>query len=188
MEVFNILSCNQGEECLNSVELAGYGSAKCALCRFAPQAVSSMSNFWKPIKKGMKHPVAEQEKLDKSRTRHEESFNKRQNVDRRKRKVLIKAERAERKTEQNFIKSTKNSGRKNKDGDHVVANGSITLDTKLQSTREEPVVHLHELRKIESDAARAGNDIGCLVIRNKHGVGVVVLSEESFARLIARIT
>jgi hypothetical protein len=93
------------------------------------------------------------------------------------------AAQAERDTESNIIKATKNSGRSSRDGDHLVA-GRITMDTKLQSTRSDPVVRLYELAKVQADAKRAGSLLGCLTLRNKHGVGVVVMSEEDFARMI----
>jgi len=80
----------------------------------------------------------------------------------------------------------KNSGRSNKDGDHVAA-GEITLDTKLQSKRTNPVILLHELVKVGEDARRAGNWMGALVLRNMNGIGVVAIAEADFARLIQRI-
>ncbi len=51
--------------------------------------------------------------------------------------ILKQATRAEKTTERNFIHATRNSARSHKDGDHV-AGGEITLDTKLQTTREIP--------------------------------------------------
>lgn len=82
-------------------------------------------------------------------------------ADKGKRKVLKLAVRAEKQTERQLIHATKNSGRSNKDGDHVAA-GEITLDTKLQSKRTNPVILLHELVKVGEDARRAGNWMGAL--------------------------
>ena len=107
-------------------------------------------------------------------------------ADKGKRKVLKLAVRAEKQTERQLIHATKNSGRSNKDGDHVAA-GEITLDTKLQSKRTNPVILLHELVKVGEDARRAGNWMGALVIRNMNGIGVVAIAEADFARLIQRI-
>lgn len=186
MEVFEILSCSEGNSCKNSLEQAGYGSAKCGICRYSPNSENVEASFWKPDKTGKKHPIAEQEKRDRGIERRETARLRRLSVDKSKRNVLVKAAKAEKLTEKNFIRATVNSGRANRDGDHTI-NDCITVDTKLQSTREEPVVHLNELEKVRSDAARAGNPIGCLLIRNKHGVGVVVLTESDFAKLTTRV-
>jgi hypothetical protein len=57
------------------------------------------------------------------------------------------------------------------------------LDTKLQSTREHPVIKLDELAKVRVQAKRAGYPIGALVLRNKFNQGFVVMAEEDYARL-----
>jgi K+/H+ antiporter YhaU regulatory subunit KhtT len=106
--------------------------------------------------------------------------------DKGKKRIVRKAAKAEKTTEQNIIRSTVNSGRSNKDGDHIAA-GSITLDTKMQSTRTDMVVHLEELSKVRDDATRAGNSVGGLVLRNKFGVGVVVIREDDFGKILAQL-
>jgi hypothetical protein len=110
----------------------------------------------------------------------------RNNRDRAKIQIQAAAVRAEKRSERNIIHATKNSGRSNRDGDHVLA-GRITLDTKLQTTRLNPEIHVHELEKVRSDARRAGNPIGGLILRNENGHGFVVLAEEDFARLVKEL-
>jgi hypothetical protein len=134
------------------------------------------------------HPVLEHEKalarMQKSRDAQQTRLKK----DRGKKKVLQRAEAAEQATGKHLnITATKNSGRSNKDGDHIAA-GFITLDTKFQSQRENPVVLLSELTKVRQDATRAKMSIGGLVLRNQHGVGVVVFDETDFARVLGYLT
>ena len=81
------------------------------------------------------------------------------------------------------IKATRNSGRTNKDGDHLLAE-SIVLDTKLQSQRINPQVNLAELDKVRFQAVSHNKAFGALVLRNKHDVGVVVMAEADFAKLV----
>lgn len=185
MDVLQIVPCDESHLCLNSVERAGIDGGKCGICRLSPTGHSRM-NYWKPSVPGTKHPgliaVKKQEKLDK----HIAQIAKKRNADIGRRRLLIKASQAEKTTERNLIRATKNSGRSNKDGDHIAV-GEITLDTKLQTTRENPVVLLHELHKVGEDAKRAGNWMGALVLRNTNGIGVVAMTESDFARLIQRI-
>lgn len=184
--VFEILSCKEGAGCANSLDVAGLGSAKCGVCRFAPNAPSSYSNYWKPTGTKRKHPAAVAEKDAKQRLRLAVRKAKNLAVDRNRQKVLAGAARAEKSTERNLIKATKNSGRMNRDGDHVAA-GNITLDTKMQSKRINPVVSLEELFKVRDDAKHAGNLIGALVLRNSNNVGVVAIHEDDFARIVAQL-
>ena len=183
MKVFEVLPCAEGAECLNSLDALGQGSAKCGVCRWSPDGTNSTS-FWKPRDGKRKHPQAIEAKKVKAKAHLKELRVKRETADRARRKIQKKAEKAERLTESNYIKATKNSGRSNKDGDHTVG-GHITVDTKLQTTCENPVVKLHELHKVRKDAKRAGNWIGCLTLRNRSDVGVVVMAEEDFAKLTA---
>jgi hypothetical protein len=143
-------------------------------------------SFWKPDVPGTKHPGVIAEKKKAKKDREAVLKTKKLTADKGKRKVLKLAVRAEKQTERQLIHATKNSGRSNKDGDHVAA-GEITLDTKLQSKRTNPVILLHELVKVGEDARRAGNLMGALVLRNMNGIGVVAMAEADFARLIQRI-
>jgi hypothetical protein len=186
MEVMSITPCEEGSACLNSIERAGLGSAKCGVCRLAPGGMTTMMSHWKPEVKGTKHPGLVAQKKEAKRTKLLEQRQARRLVDKSKRKILTQASRAEKVTERRLIHSTKNSGRSNKDGDHV-ALGEITLDTKLQTQRDNPVVLLHELVKVGEDARRAGNWMGALVVRNRNGIGVVAMTEEDFARLLQRV-
>jgi hypothetical protein len=183
--VFDIQQCDVGDRCLNSIGQLGAGAGKCGICRFAPDNVAQVS-YWRPADGKEKHPAAVALKQEKKKQRLVDLRTKKQGTDKNRTALLKLAAKAEQQTEWNLIRATKNSGRSNRDGDHVAA-GQITLDTKLQSTREHPVVKLEELAKVREDAKNAGNSIGALVLRNKHGVGVVAIAEADFARLIRRL-
>ena len=179
--------CSMDTSCKNGVAVRGEQFAKCALCRLSPSNMGRvMAHHWVPIKsvdgRKIRHPQLICEKrLIKSVNRLQKLEQKRKR-DPNKRKVLRRAAQAEKATERNIIHATQNSGRRNRDGDHIHGE-SITLDTKLQTTRENPVIQLAELEKVRADAMRSGKQIGGLVIRNKHNVGVVVLTESDFALL-----
>jgi hypothetical protein len=188
--VFEVQQCAEGFECLYSISNVGFSHAKCGLCRFAPNNDSPMNvSYWKPIDGKRQHPAAIAAKRAKKQARTIELRLEKRGRDADKRKISVLAARAEKQTESNIIRATKNSGRSRKDGDHLAAGqtGSITLDTKLQSQRINPQVLLSELEKVGEDATRAGTMMGGLVLRNKYGVGVVVLKEEDFARLVATL-
>ena len=161
-------------------------SGKCGICRLSPTGPASGMSYWRPEVPGQKHPALIAAKKEAKKTRTVELRLKRQSVNRAKSKLQTQASRAEKQTERNIIHATKNSGRSNKDGDHVVA-GEITLDTKLQTQRDNPVVLMHELVKVGEDARRAGKWMGALMLRNKNGLGVVAMTEADFAQLIQRI-
>ena len=185
------LPCSMDLVCMNGDFIKGEQLSKCALCRLSPgNAGRDMSHYWSPTlparRAHTKHPQLEQEKRQDKLRRHLNKLHKKNSRDPNKRKVVRKAANAEKTTEKNIIKATKNSGRRNKDGDHVSA-GVITLDTKLQTTRENPIIRLGELEKVRQDAARAGKWLGGLVIRNKHNVGCVVFTEEDYAALVGRL-
>lgn len=182
-------SCAVDWGCKNSYDNQVETRVKCSSCRLSPDNIGrNLSQYWSPTKlakdlKLEKHPLLLEEKRQAKVKRSKDKLTKKRSIDKAKSKVLSKAAQAERTTEKNIIKATKNSGRTNKDGDHV-SMGMITLDTKLQSTRADPVVNLHELDKVRADAKRAGKLIGGLVIRNRFGVGVVVLAESDYAVLV----
>ena len=184
--ILAVLSCEVGPQCLNSTENTDLGSSKCGVCRFSPNGEQSYQAWWKPRVPKTPHPAASAEARRKKSDRKAALDFARANRDRGKSLLQRQAAQAEKTTERNMIRSTKNSGRSNKDGDHVAA-GDITLDTKLQTTRDHPVVLIPELMKVVADAMRAGKVMGALVLRNKSGVGVVAMREEDFARLIQRL-
>lgn len=152
------------------------------LCRLAPGNENLSAHYWKPENGRLKHPALLREKFTKARERKAERIKQKRSADPIRKRVQRQAQRAEKSTERNIIKATKNSGRANRDGDHK-AGGFITLDTKNQSLRDNPVVLLIELSKVRNDAMNAGNQIGGLVLRNRHNVGVVVFDEKDFARV-----
>ena len=182
-----VQECAYGFQCRNSIQSLGEGRAKCIACRLSPDNEDrEIGHHWLPVAGltglGRQHPALQREKRDASFARARAAQEKRQGRDSGKRQVLRKAVRAEKTTESNIIRATKNSGRSNRDGDHVAA--GITLDTKMQSKRDNPVVLLSELSKVREDAKNGGNSIGALVIRNRHGVGVVAIHEDDFAKIL----
>lgn len=186
MEVLQIIPCEVADQCLNSIEHAGLMGGKCGICRLSPEPQGER-NWWRPKVAGAKHPGIVQAKKQAKLDRFKALQEKKKTVNRGKQKVLTMAARAEKITERNLIRSTKNSGRSHKDGDHIAGN-EITLDTKLQSKRDNPVVLLHELLKVGDDARRAGTMMGALVLRNRNGIGVVAMTEADFGRLLQRIS
>lgn len=178
--------CSEDLVCNNGDFIRGNYSL-CAVCRFSPENTGrGMGHCWSPTsparKAKLQHPQLVAEKRKAKLDKRLDKIQKNLQRDIAKRRVSRKAALAEKKTERNIIKATLNSGRRNKDGDHVSL-GIITLDTKLQTTRENPVIFLAELEKVRADAIRAGKMIGGLVIRNKHNVGCVVMKEEDYALL-----
>jgi hypothetical protein len=135
------------------------------------------------LDKGVVHPILEQEKRAQAFKRHKDARDERLNRDKARQARLRLATHAEKMTQKNIIRATKNSGRTDKDGDHV-AGGYVTLDTKLQSKRLNPVVIATELAKVRNDAASAKTMVGGLVLRSKTGLGVVVFHEDDFAKIL----
>lgn len=178
-----VSSCDFGSKnCKNSIENAGEDRNKCLCCNLAPENVDDLFHYdyYKPVIANTKHPILERRKTQDRMDNANERAEERLNVDRKKRKVLSKAVIAEEKTNKVLdIKATKNSGRVNKDGDHQ-AGDFISLDTKNQSQRENPIIRLHELEKIRKDAGNAGNPLGGLLLRNKAGLGFIVFTEQDF--------
>jgi hypothetical protein len=178
-------ACASGDQCRNSPQNAGHAMARCHLCRLAPNQASYDQHFWSGIR-GARHPALVLEKKAALINQRKKAELERRHRDWNKVRVMKKASRAEKTTERNIIKATKNSGRSHRDGDHVSV-GSITLDTKLQSLKTNLTVRLEELDKVRQDALRAGNSIGGLVLRNRHGVGVVVFHEADYALLVTSL-
>lgn len=181
----HLVPCIEGEFCINSPSLAGAGSL-CRDCRLSPNntLLELTRHHWKPLGKH-KHRVLEREKRD---AKYKKAITKRaaeKAKDPTKQARLRAAARAEQKTNDTIIKSTRNSGRVNRDGDHLL-HDNIILDTKLQSTSSNPVVHLHELEKVRADARRNGRRFGILCIKNKTGRGIIVIDERDFATLIKK--
>lgn len=183
------VSCEFGAtRCRNSIEIVGGLREKCSHCRLAPGNESLSLHFWRSrMPNPADHPVLKEEKTQARIQKSVDAAAARRAKDRDKKKILRKAVSAESKTEKTLnVTATKNSGRSNKDGDHL-AIGSITLDTKNQSGRSNPVVLISELMKVRQDAMRANQPIGGLVLRNQHGVGVVVFAEEDFAKILGHL-
>jgi hypothetical protein len=175
------IPCTEGAMCSNSPINSLY--PRCNECRLSPNLLlSAPRHYWKPRFRNAKHPILEKEKQD---AKHGKAIAKREAEkakDPTKQARAREAARAERKTNAQIIKSTRNSGRVNKDGDHILFE-RITLDTKLQSKTEHPVVNLHELDKVRRDAKNANQLVGGLLIRNKNGRGVLVIDEEDIGKL-----
>lgn len=171
--------CSEDVRCSNSPTHTT--SFRCGDCRLSSGGGASV--FWWPMKSADKHPVLEKEKRDRKFAEALIKSVKKAKRDPNKIALLKQAVRAEQQTDRNIIHATKNSGRSNKDGDHVHA-GKVTLDTKLQSTRVNPVVLVSQIDKVRSDAKRAGMLVGALVLRNQNGRGFVVMDEKDYARLV----
>lgn len=176
----DLIPCEFGEtRCWNSPKNSR--CPKCSTCTLSPvyteQSAPPLltSNYWHPIAKGLKHPIVEQRKRRASAERRAFRATVRQSKDIRRRAVAKYALGAERLTEK-VITSTANSGRKNKDGDHV--SFGVTLDTKHQSQRVNPVINWDELDKVRRDAQRGGNAVGGLVLHSPHRAAVVIALED----------
>jgi hypothetical protein len=181
--VFTGEPCEMAEVCKNSPRNTAQTLARCSGCRWSPEEPDG-KDCYKPKDKYAVFSRREEAERKEAKERLVARREQRGQKDRSRVLINRRAERAERKTERNIIKATVNSGRSNNDGDHI-SNGSIVLDTKMQSTREHPVVKLDELAKVRLQARRAGYAIGALVLRNKNNFGVVCLAEEDYARLIS---
>src|SRR3954470_16423620 len=145
-------ACSMEFVCLNAPLFQGEDGAKCALCRLSPDNLGrDMTHHWQPTliarTNRIKHPTLEAEKREAKVRKHFAKLSAKRARDPMKRKISRLASQAEKKTEKQIIHATKNSGRRNKDGDHVYC-GDITLDTKLQTTRENPIILLAELEKV----------------------------------------
>lgn len=175
--------CSEGEHCKNSP----FNSARplcmeCNLCPVASVNLNFKEHHWKATSSKHKHPIVEAKKRYAKYQKTLERAKKRAAKDPARQARTRAAARAERKTNAAIIKSTRNSGRVNRDGDHVF-DGRICLDTKQQSNTENPVVHLHELDKVRRDARNSGYPIGGLVLRGSTGRGVVVFDERDLSAL-----
>lgn len=178
-------ACKEGEHCTNSPSNSS-SRAKCNDCRLSPgisPLISLTTHHWKPTSHRFIHPVLEKEKRDGKRKKALARQAVRKAKDPAKQARVRAASRAERKTNNAIIKATVNSGRLNRDGDHLLA-GDIVLDTKLQSGAENPTVNLHELDKVRADSARNGRRLGALILRNRNGRGVVCIDERDLPKLI----
>lgn len=178
-----IVPCSEARVCMNSPLFLIQG--RCSECRLSPNPfVSGDRHYWKPIDKFLSHPQLIKEKREKKREQTTAKAKANKAKDPSKQARLRAAERAERRTNAEIIKSTRNSGRVNRDGDHLLFD-YVVLDTKLQSKAENPIVHLHELDKVRRDAKRNGKTFGVLCIKNKTGRAICVLDEADFAALSA---
>ena len=183
--------CIVADLCKNAPQIEDDPQAKCALCRLSPDNKGrDMGHYWFPtevarLSGDKKHPALEAEKrTTQGSISAVQVGSKAFSGSKRRGRISRLAQKAEKATEKKIIHATKNSGRQNKDGDHVLYE-SVTLDTKLQSNRKNPVIFLEELEKVRKDAHRAKTMIGGLVIRNKHGVGCVVFREEDLPNICA---
>ena len=186
----NLVGCNQaceeGPRCRNSTELAGEVGSLCRMCQLAPGNGELQHHHWRPVDPGRTHPVLQRRKAQGNIDRLRAAETKRRAASPSKKQMALKAWAAEKQSEK-VIRSTVNSGRSHQDGDHLAA-GSIMLDTKLQSTRSNPVIRLDELAKISAQARRNGALIGGLILRNRMNEGFVVLKEQDFALILKRLT
>ena len=173
--------CLEGEHCKNSPSNSTH--PQCNDCRFSPGVPYFIhTHHWKPVKSKFKHRQIEEEKRRAKIAAAWERIEERKAKDPNRQARLAKAARAERRTNAEIIKATRNSGRVNRDGDHLL-HDEIVLDTKLQSKAENPTVNLYELDKVRRDAVRNGKQAGGLVVRNKYGRGVIVFDERDIGKI-----
>lgn len=178
----SITPCEMGSECTNSPQHTRF--PKCSNCKLSPCHAEStllLGNYWKPITKGLKHPAIVKKKKEASINRRNSRIETRKAKDKGRQKVLVNASKAEELTEK-VIQSTVNSGRKLMDGDHT--SFGVTLDTKNQSHRVEPVIHWDELDKVRKDAKRSGKAVGGLVLHSSNKRAAVVIALEDWVMLM----
>jgi len=175
--------CEEQDDCKNRPSDNG---DFCRYCRFASQFPGRYDR-WSPVEgSSKKHPAIMRQKRASKQDKRRVAAEAKAGRDKSRMEVQRLARAAEKRTEK-VITSTYNSGRSNKDGDHVLE-GSITMDTKNQMNNIHPVVKIGELIKVTQDAVRAGQSFGALCIRNKYKQGVVVMFEEDFTVLLRKIT
>ena len=179
----DIVSCEMEKLCYHSPRNSSF--PRCHRCCLSDAFTcgSSYLSHWSPITPGTQHPRLIARKLSFTKARCTALLAKRLGVDKDKRRVQRSAKQAERATERDIIKATKNSGRSLQDGDHIL-NKRVVLDTKEQSTTLNLVVHADELAKVRRDAQRNGYPFGGLVLRNVVGQAVVVMTLGDFAELM----
>ena len=179
-----VYPCEMSSECLSSPAHKGEGGSLCSSCVWSPNGSGdTRDNFRVP--KGSRVKFARKEEADYAERRAKVAAKRTVESAKSKPKARIgrRAALAEKRSERGLIKSTRNSGRTNRDGDHNFAD-KISLDTKLQTGNLNPVVNLADLAKIQADARRVGNPIGVLVLRNKNNVGVVAISEADWRTIL----
>ncbi len=181
------VACIEGEKCLNSPSQSFDHKSKCNDCRLSPGAPYFVrTEHWKPVNPKFKHRKLEEEKRHAKREATIVRAEARKAKDPTKQARLRAAERAERKTNARIIKATRNSGRVNRDGDSLLFD-SVVVDTKLQSTAADPVIHLKELDKVRADARRNGKLCGALCLQNKTGRSIIVVDGADFAAITRRL-
>ena len=178
-----VACCSEGPFCNNGPSHSI--QPKCPDCRLSPNSyLGTTRHYWKSIDRKHYHPVLEKEKRDAKRRKTIEHREAEKAKDPARKARQRAAQRAERRTNAEIIKSTRNSGRLNRDGDHLFGN-NVVIDTKLQSTATNPVVHLYELDKVRADAKRNGRYCGILCIRNKSGRAIIAIDASDFAALVS---
>jgi hypothetical protein len=177
--------CDQADLCWNSPKFKGEEAASCSMCRLAPANLGTLlAQRWAPVRSGFQHPLLVLEKLEEAREKREAGFQKilAKNKQVARQRVQKSARQAEINTQEEVIQATRNSGRTNRDGDHLL-DTRIVLDTKQQSKRIHPLVNLAELEKVRRQARENNRAVGGLVLHNKHGVKVVVFALEDLSRI-----
>lgn len=180
---FDLVPCSMADQCRNA---PGHTVVpKCSNCKLSPvvsiDSHGAWGSYWRPINKGVKHPILEKLKHKESIAKRVALSDKRKLKDKRRQRVGVQAKKAEQLTEK-VIQSTANSGRKLMDGDHT--SFEVTLDTKNQSQRVEPVIHWDELDKVRRDAKRSGKAVGALVLHSSNQRAAVVVALEDWVTLM----
>lgn len=137
------------------------------------------------------HPMKANEKEEKKKKDKQEKINKKkdnkinkskqtlanimeQNAKKRADAILKKTQKKD------FFSHTINSGRANRDVDHVMHQGEIRLDSKHQSKLLNHQVKLSELEEARNKAHKFNSNLGGLILFNKEARSVVVFDYEDW--------
>lgn len=164
------MTCSVSSNCLNN--------QNCFNCAFDEDRFSPYGqDLYNPINRKTKHPIKQgmkdERKAEKAEAKKAEKIAKNNSKNKDKVELLKKASKSEDK-----VYKTLNSGRISMDGD--LKTNDLILDVKLQSRSKDWTVKRDEWLKVQSDSLRAGKESGVLVIENKLGETIYVISEELF--------
>lgn len=160
------MNCSVFENCLNQ--------DKCWLC-ICEEPLGT--NFYLPINKKIKNPIAEEKKrIDRSLKKADEKRKRSSDTSKRnKRAARVESELIQ----EIGAEPTVNSGRKYKDADGRTER--FAIDVKYQSKTENPIIHVRELDKVRMQAIQNRREYGVLIIQNKSGRKFLVVDVEDGA-------
>jgi flagellar biosynthesis GTPase FlhF len=181
------MSCSVKEYCVNN-------EIKCWLCKADNEGCSELYYRATDNNKAPKiHPLKQEEKDKIKKERKEEKTKNalEKNKEKSKQTMAALTERKAQKIadkvilknqQKEFSKPTANSGRRDRDVDHIIKNGQIRLDSKHQSKRINPQVNLIELDQAISKSIKFKSDLGGLILWNKDQRSVVVFDYQDWLK------